>query len=617
MAGQGGVAPAWARAVELFPPSDRILSTILTRQAERYRDRVLLVSGETRWTYSQTVAVAAASAKLLVDAGIRPGDRVALMCSNRPEFLQVYLGCAWFGAIVVPINTALRGLQLSHIFRNSRPALLVVEAPFLAAVETIEADVERPVRTWCIGAMLATHGAKGRLAPLPTLGAGASAGAARPGDTVAILYTSGTTGPAKGVCCPQAQLFWWGIYSARALGIRDGDVLFTTLPLFHTNALNAFYQAVLNACTYVLEPKFSASGFWAAARRHDATVAYLLGAMATILLAQPNTADDSTHRVRVALGGGVPGQLHRPFLEQFGVPLVDGYGSTETNFVFAGPIPSDRPGTMGFLVDGVEARIVDPDDAELPEGQAGELVLRSSEPFAFATGYFGMPDKTVEAWRNLWFHTGDRVVRDPDGHYRFIDRMKDSIRRRGENVSSWEVEQAILSHPAVAACAIYPLPSELGEDEVAAAIQMEPDQSLEPVQIIRHCEGQIAYFAIPRYVRFVDQMPLTENGKIKKGALRDAGVTVDTWDREAAGVRLRRYDSQPLRHFLCNVSLTAPLSSSSSAISPLRRSGGTAASSDASHEPWLFAMRRNAFRPSTVMQTICTRRSRFDGVRVM
>ncbi len=539
-AGQGGMAPAWARAIELFPPSDRILSTILTRQAERYGDRVLLVSGEMRWTYAQTAAIASASARTLADAGIRPGDRVALMCSNRPEFLQVYLGCAWFGAIVVPINTALRGLQLSHIFRNSRPALLVVEAPFLAAVETIEADVERPVRTWCIGAMLATHGAKGRLAPLPTLGAGASAGAARPGDTVAILYTSGTTGPAKGVCCPQAQLFWWGIYSARALGIRDGDVLFTTLPLFHTNALNAFYQAVLNGCTYVLEPKFSASGFWAAARRHDATVAYLLGAMATMLLAQPNTADDSTHRVRVALGGGVPGQFHRPFLERFGVPLVDGYGSTETNFVFAGPIPSDRPGTMGFLVDGVEARIVDPDDAELPEGQAGELVLRSSEPFAFATGYFGMPDRTVEAWRNLWFHTGDRVVRDPDGHYRFIDRMKDSIRRRGENVSSWEVEQTILSHPAVAACAIYPLPSELGEDEVAAAIQMEPDQSLEPVQIIRHCEGLIAYFAIPRYVRFVDQMPLTENGKIKKGALRDAGVTVDTWDREAAGVRLRR-----------------------------------------------------------------------------
>jgi crotonobetaine/carnitine-CoA ligase len=538
--GRENVTPAWACAVTLFPASDRILSTILTRQAERYGERVLLVAGETRWSFGQTAAIAAASAQALVDAGIRPGDRVALMCSNRPEFLQVYLGCAWLGAIAVPINTALRGFQLSHIFRNSRPALLVVETQFVDAIESVEAGVELPPRTWIVGAAAGAVDARLSAVPLPALGAAAPAGAVRPGDTVAILYTSGTTGPAKGVCCPQAQLFWWGIYSARALGIREGDVLFTTLPLFHTNALNAFYQALLNGCTYVLEPKFSASGFWAAAQRRNATVGYLLGAMASMLLAQPTNANDKAHRLRVALGGGVPPQIHGPFLQRFGVPLVDGYGSTETNFVFAGTIPSDRPGTMGYLAYGIEARIVDENDSALPDGQAGELVLRAGEPFAFATGYFGMPEKTVEAWRNLWFHSGDRVVRDADGHYRFIDRMKDSIRRRGENVSSWEVEQTIQSHPAVAACAIYPLPSELGEDEVAAAILLEPGQSLEPVDIVRHCEGQIAYFAIPRYVRILGQMPLTENGKIKKGVLREAGITTDTWDREAAGVKVRR-----------------------------------------------------------------------------
>lgn len=532
--------PAWAQAVASFPPSDRILSTILTRQAERYGDRVLLVAEEARWTFAQTAAIASASAQTLIDAGIKPGHRVALMCSNRPEFLQVYLGCAWLGAIAVPINTALRGFQLSHIFRNSRPALLVVEAQFVGAIDGVEAGVELPPRTWIIGAAAGAIDSRRSAVPLPALGAAAPAGAVRPGDTVAILYTSGTTGPAKGVCCPQAQLFWWGIYSARALGLREGDVLFTTLPLFHTNALNAFYQALLNGCTYVLEQKFSASGFWAAAQRHNATVGYLLGAMASMLLAQPKNANDATHRLRVALGGGVPPQIHAPFLQRFGVPLVDGYGSTETNFVFAGTIPSDHPGTMGYLANGIEARVVDENDSALPDGQAGELLLRATEPFAFATGYFGMPEKTVEAWRNLWFHSGDRVVRDADGHYRFIDRMKDSIRRRGENVSSWEVEQTIQSHPVVAACAIYPLPSELGEDEVAAAILLEPGQSLDPVDIVRHCEGQIAYFAIPRYVRILSQMPLTENGKIKKGVLREAGVTTDTWDREAAGLKLQR-----------------------------------------------------------------------------
>jgi carnitine-CoA ligase len=524
----------WSQAVERFPSADRVLSTILLRQAERYGDRTLFVSGETRWSYAETASIAAASAARLQQAGVRAGDRVALMCSNRPEFLEVYLGCAWMGAVTVPINTALRGIQLSHILRNSVPKLLVIEPALLVAIETLERDVAPPDLVWTIG-----EGA-GSISPMPALAQATAPAFVRPGDTVAILYTSGTTGPSKGVCCPQAQLFWWGVYSARALGIVEGDILFTTLPLFHTNALNAFYQALLNGCTYVLEPKFSASGFWAAARRHQATVGYLLGAMAVMLLAQPKSDDDAAHDLRVALGGGVPGQFHGPFLERFGVPLLDGYASTETNFVFASAIPSDRPGTMGRLVEGAEARIVDADDQVLPDGEAGELLLRPAEPFAFATGYFGMPDKTVEAWRNLWFHTGDRVVRDADGHFRFIDRMKDSIRRRGENVSSWEVEQVLMRHPSVAACAVYPLPSELGEDEVAAAIQLEPGHSLDSVAVIRHCEGQMAYFAVPRFVRFVPDMPLTENGKIKKVALREAGKTPDTWDRDAAGYRLRR-----------------------------------------------------------------------------
>ena len=530
----------WPRLAEIFPPADRVLSTILTRQAARYGDRILFAFGETRWTYAETAAIAAASARSLGEAGVRPGDRVALMCSNRPEFLQVYLGCAWMGAVAVPINTALRGAQLSHIFRNSTPRLVVVEATLLPAMDTLEQGVALPDRIWTIGETVAQLNQNSAMSTLPPLGEGATPVAARPGDTVAVLYTSGTTGPSKGVCCPQAQLFWWGVYSARALGIREGDVLFTTLPLFHTNALNAFYQALLNGCTYVLEPKFSASNFWATARRHRATVGYLLGAMAVMLLSQPASADDETHSVRVALGGGVPSQFHGPFLQRFGVPLVDGYASTETNFVFASPIPSDHPGTMGYLVEGAEARVVDADDGVLADGEIGELLLRANEPFAFASGYFGMPEKTVEAWRNLWFHTGDRVVREVDGHYRFVDRVKDSIRRRGENVSSWEVEQVLLAHPAVAACAIYPLPSELGEDEVAVAIQLESGQSLQPLDVMQHCEGRIAYFAVPRFVRFVPSLPLTENGKIKKVVLREAGKTADTWDREAAGYKLRR-----------------------------------------------------------------------------
>lgn len=526
-------------AVTRFAPPERVLPTLLQRQAERYGDRRLLVFGDTVWSFAQTAEIAAASARTLHDAGLRHGDRVAILCSNRPEFLQVYLGCAWLGIVAVPVNLALRGGQLAHVLRNAGPSLLVIEDASIAALETIDPALV-PAMAWVVGDATSLPPGRPGWTALPALGPGIAPGPVKPGDTVAILYTSGTTGPAKGVCCPQAQMFWWGVYSARALGIREGETLLTTLPLFHTNALNAFYQAIINGCTYVLEPKFSASRFWDSIRKHEANVGYLLGAMAAILLAQPERPQDSEHKLRVALGGGVPARFHEVFRTRFNVPLLDGYGSTETNFVFASPIPSDFPGSMGYLAEGVEACIVDENDEPVPDGVSGELLLRPTQAFSFATGYYNMAEKTVEAWRNYWFHTGDRVQREPGGYYRFIDRIKDTIRRRGENVSSWEVEQILLAHPAIGACAVYPLPSELGEDEVAAAIQFETGAALSPEEVLAHCEGRLAYFALPRFLTFVTAMPLTENGKISKPTLRNLGVSAQTWDRDKSGYRVKR-----------------------------------------------------------------------------
>jgi crotonobetaine/carnitine-CoA ligase len=366
------------------------------------------------------------------------------MCSNRPEFLEVYLGCAWMGAVTVPINTALRGIQLSHILRNATPKLLVIESAFMPAIETLESDVAPPDIIWTIGEdAVVPPSASGSVSPLPPLGEGVSPAPVQPDDTVAILYTSGTTGPSKGVCCPQAQMFWWGVYSAlRARDSRGRCAVHDAAAVPHQRAERVLSGAAqrLHLCA---RAEILRLRFLGAARRHRATVGYLLGAMAVMLLAQPKSADDTAHFLRVALGGGVPGQFHGPFLERFGVPLLDGYGSTETNFVFASSIRPIAPARW-VISSRAWRRASSVRTIRLSRREAGELLLRSREPLAFSTGYFGMPDKTAEAWRNLWFHTGDRVVRDADGHYRFVDRMKDSIRRRGENVSSWEVEQVLL-----------------------------------------------------------------------------------------------------------------------------------------------------------------------------
>ena len=523
----------------LFASAQRTLPAMLQVQAERYGDRLLVALGDARWSYRDALRVAATFGEKLRAAGITTGDRVALICSNRAEFVQTLLGCAWIGAVTVPINVAARGVQLRHVLANSGARLLVAEPEGWAAVTQLEGDPLPLERVWLVGDV--SGAANGQAQPFPCAdGPAGEPAEVRPGDTLAILYTSGTTGLSKGVCCPHAQYFWWGVHSARLLGLGENEVLHTTLPLFHTNALNAFFQALLTGSTLAVEKRFSASAFWDALVQHRATVTYVLGAMVPILLARPAGTNDRAHGVRIALAPGVPEQFQAEFVQRFGLHLLEGYGSTETNFVIGATLDEQVLGTMGRVRHGFEARVVDDQDNEVPPGEPGELVLRANEPFSFATGYFGMADKTVEAWRNLWFHTGDRVSCDARGYFRFIDRLKDAIRRRGENISSYEVEQVLLSHPQIEVAAIFPVQSELAEDEVMAAIVLREGAALDEIELMRFCETRMAYFAVPRFVEYMDRLPATESGKIQKFKLRERGVTAATWDREAVGYKVAR-----------------------------------------------------------------------------
>jgi crotonobetaine/carnitine-CoA ligase len=374
---------------------------------------------------------------------------------------------------------------------------------------------------------------------LPAAGAEVEPYRAEPGDVVAILHTSGTTGPSKGVCCLHAQFYWWGVTTAAALGVGEDDVLSSSLPLFHTNALNTFVQALVHRARYVVAPRFSASRFWDRLAESEATVTYIIGAMAAMIANQPPSAADRGHRVRTILAPGTPAPLWPVFEERFGVTLVEGHGMTETNMAIGPRDGAQRPGWMGRTLAGFEARVFDEHDVEVPTGTAGELVLRAEEPCAFASGYWRQPEETQRAWRNFWFHSGDRVVQDEEGYFRFIDRLKDAIRRRGENISAWEVEQVVVQHDRVANAAAVAVPSELGEDEVMVFV-VPHDNFADPVDLIRHCEPQLAYYAVPRFVEFVAELPLTANGKVSKAQLRDRGVSQLTWDRERAGYKLKR-----------------------------------------------------------------------------
>jgi len=533
--------PAPHSLAEPLPIGERTVQGALARGAARWGARPLLRYAGGERSYSEMQDAVARMAGTLQAAGVGPGDRVLVVAGNRVELLDVFLACGWLGAVFVPINTASRGPQLRHMLGNADPLLLIAEPAQFEHLRAVDPDLEALQHVWCFDEQVDGELYGRPIEPMPAPGEPVEPYPARPGDTLAILYTSGTTGPSKGVECPHCQFYWWGILTGRYLGISDEDTLYVVLPMFHTNALNAFWQGMLAGATYSFGRRFSASRFWQEIRDADATVTFLLGSMVHILLKGEPGLDDRNNRVRAALVPGTSADALDAFTERFGVARpVDGYGSTETNFVFSNREGPFVPACMGRAVPEFECKVVDEQEEELPRGVPGELLIRPKEPFSMATGYFRMADRTVEAWRNLWFHTGDRVVCDEDGVFRFLDRLKDSIRRRGENISSVEVEEVLGAHPDVATAAVVPVPSELGEDEVMAFVTLRPGAEPDPVALVRHCEDRLAYFAIPRFVEFVPELPTTESGKIRKIVLRERGVGPATWDREKAGVELKR-----------------------------------------------------------------------------
>lgn len=482
-------------------------------------DRHAIHAPDLTLSYAAAPAFAAAAAGRLAAAGIGPGDRVAVMLPNGADLLATWLGTAWLGAVFVPLNTALRGAQLRHALGVSAPALVLAD------------DLHRPLVTDALSqaGMAVDCRAPAMLDAAPAV----LAAALGPGDPAALLFTSGTTGPSKAVICPHGQLWWWGVLTGAALGIKAGDVLYTCLPQFHTNALNSFVQALVYGATWRYGQRFSASRWWQECADTGATVVYLLGTMAEILLRRPAAEANAAHRVRVCLSPGTAPASVDGFRDRFGVRIVDGYGSTETNLVLSNSLDGFVPGCMGRPAPQFEVCVADAADRPVRRGEAGELLVRPREPFSMASGYFGDAPATVAAWRNLWFHTGDTVRQDEDGCFHFFGRAKDAIRRRGENISAWEVEQALLEHEDVVETAVVGVASELGEEEVLAWVRARPGAVTDAAALLAFLRPRMAAFALPRYLCFVDALPRTDNGKIRKAALREQGLPATAWDREA------------------------------------------------------------------------------------
>lgn len=508
-------------------------------QADRFSDRPLLRCRDRVETYAAVRERALRAAQAFATVGVRRGDQVCLMLGNSPEYVHAWLGLARIGAVKVPLNVHLRGDGLAYIIRHSEARVIFIESELMPRLREIRPQI--PLVTTLVVRGEPTDDALS-WSELVQGGSALPESHARPEEVAAILYTSGTTGPPKGAALSHhAYLNSAGFFAEEMVGARSEDTLYTCLPLFHINAqAHTVLPAMLQGATAALGEHFSASAFWDEIRAHRATIFNLLAAMIPILYKRPADAGDRTHGARLTACAATPKELWQPFEERFGVRIVEGYGLTETaGFCVANPRGAGRVGSIGKPMGFVEARVVDEHDRDVPVGIQGEIAIRGRAPHVLMEGYYRMPDETSVVMRGGWFHSGDRGHRDADGYLYFVDRMKQSIRRRGENISSWEVERIVNAHPSVLESAAVGVPSELGEEEVKVCVVPRPGQVIEPLDLVRWCETRMAYFMVPRYVELLDVLPKTATERVEKYKLKERGVG-QAWDREAAGHVVRR-----------------------------------------------------------------------------
>ena len=529
--------------------SNWTLPYVLNLRASTHKNSVYLEIPDSniKYTFGEIYDQASLIGSGLLNRGHEFGDRIAIMMPNRAEYILGWFGCGLAGLAEVPINTAYRGPFLEHQIRTVCPTGLIVHDSFvdrfvesadacssfkkiyLVGDEQTDLDVamsklkDAGFDTELFSDLLLSERVK-----LPSVSAK---------DLASVFFTSGTTGLSKGVTMTHAHMFFEADECVSLTRLTDRDCYMSVGPLFHGNAqFLAAYPALLAGAKFVLHKKFSASRWSKWILDSGATVTNFVGVMMDFVWKQEPSSEDSMNKLRCIFAAPTASSIVDGFKKRFGIErFVEVFGLTETSMPIMTPYDSERPaGAVGKAVSSwFDVLLANPEtDEEVADGELGELLVRPRFPFTMTVGYFGMPEKTTEALRNCWFHTGDGLRRDGDGWYYFVDRLKDSIRKRGENISSYEVEQAILQNESIKECAVIAVPAEqeAGEDEVMAFLVPVPGKEISPAEVWEYCERNLPYFAIPRYLRFINELPKTPSEKVQKAILRESGKDLSTHD---------------------------------------------------------------------------------------
>ncbi len=541
-----GDPPVGAAREPYIPPRERsVLRYLLDARAVDCAsiDAVIFEDGQI-WDYAALGAQVRGMAAKLQALGVEQGDHVLVWLPNGPDALTIWYAINYVGAIYVPINTAYKGSLLQHVIATSGARLALVHAGLYERIVDIDRAALETIVVF-----------EGQGAPLPgirMLRAEAIepldqilplARPIEPWDTQAVIFTSGTTGPSKGVLVSYAQAHACA-RNVRYMTARDRHL--QALPLFHAGGTIPCTTALMHGTTIILVGQFSTTDFWKIIKRHNVTSSGLLGVMAAFLAKQPPSTEERETTLRSVVS--IP--LTQDAIDLCRRARIDVYtlfNMTETSIPILSHANPEKVTACGKVRAGIDARIVDEHDCEVPPGQIGELILRSDAPWEISVGYLGNAQASADVWRNGWFHTGDAFRVDEEGDYYFVDRLKDSIRRRGENISSYEVELEVCAHPHIREAAAVSVTSADGEDDVLIAVSPAPGQFIVPEALIAFLQPRLAHFMMPRYIRILDDLPKTPTQKVMKHVLRADGVTPDSWDREANGIIIKREKLVPSR----------------------------------------------------------------------
>ncbi len=540
-------APIATRPPAAYRPGPRdTLMHALARCVEAHGDDEFANIGGDRITYGEVDARANALARAFADLGVAKGDRVVSIFDTSMDVLICWFAINKLGAIWVPINTAYRGEFLRHQLGDSGARIAICDPHYLERLTEIADLLPDLTLILCRGdgpfadctipiqALDAYRG--GDRSPLPIV--------VEPADLACLIYTSGTTGPSKGCMISHNYMCMQGRQQLRAVPTTREDISWTPLPLFHAAAITIVLGALVSGHRIAVCPRFSVSGFWDDIEASGATNAQLMAAIFSLVAHAPDS--DAMHRCRGQLqmiyGQPISPDVRVIWKKRFGVPIVSSwaYGQTEgVRLTMVLPDETPPETCAGRVSDEFEMMIVDGDDQPLPDGQVGEIVYRPREANIMFEGYWQRPADTQKAWRNLWMHSGD-LGRIEGGYLFFADRAKDYLRSRGENVSSFEVERVYSGHPAIAEVAVHATGAQDAEDEIKVTIVLNKEVSITEHELCLWSIDNLPHFAVPRFYEFRHELIKNPTGRVLKYRLRDEGVTPATWDREVAGVIVRR-----------------------------------------------------------------------------